>query len=674
MIWLASFPRSGNTFFRNVLYEVYGIESSTFHMDPNREVDQGFGNYPVVKTHLLPGQLPFPEAKSVYIVRDGRDSLVSIAHHRKDIVEPGTDFYVNLLEAILSPGGSNFGGWKRNVEEWIAKADILIHFEELVQDPIGQVERLRAIMDLPEPDIEKLPSFEKLKMGAPQYGGGKPEQRHLGLAKKHFRKGKRGSWKEEMPPELEEMFWGHCSQLMQQLGYDRQEGYVGNPLPAKALAPDTRQKVLIEATKMFSGHQDGVQRYLTELVGHIREVLPFFPNLEVSLYNRGAIQPLPEPIRNKTEPSVATAEKKPAYQRLEGDFGYETVLLRIKGAIKWLLPRGIYRSLSGLYRQGPFRKLLAGLRSKKVEAVVRVYLEQLESYHLIHVPLPQNMHWVEQIEKPVVVTAHDFTHRLFPEYHTAENIQLAEAGMQAALQRNATYLSISEATARDLIDQYPVRADRIYHTLEGASRGRFNKRAAAAPIDSIQKKYGLLDLPYLLCLSTIEPRKNLVNTVKAFLQMLEQEPEYQYQLVICGRKGWKTEELFADLETDHSQICFTGFVDDEDLPVLYGNARALCYVSHYEGFGLPILEAMSCGTPVVFGNNSSMPQVAGPGGLAADSEDISSICAQMKRMVSDDQLHRELSAAAWRHSNTFSWWKTAFDTLRAYQSILDKQP
>ncbi|MEM8584903.1 MAG: sulfotransferase domain-containing protein, partial [Bacteroidota bacterium] len=167
MIWLASFPRSGNTFFRNVLYEVYGLSSSTYHKDPQRVHDPDFASAPVVKTHLLPAQLPesLQDKPSVYIVRDGRDSLVSIAHHRKDIVAPGTDFYNNVIEATLAQGRSFFGGWSENVNQWTAKADVIIRFEDLIRDPIREVEKLRTIIDLPEPDLRKLPNFETLKFG-----------------------------------------------------------------------------------------------------------------------------------------------------------------------------------------------------------------------------------------------------------------------------------------------------------------------------------------------------------------------------------------------------------------------------------------------------------------------------------------------------------------------------
>ena len=180
MIWLASFPRSGNTFFRNVLFHVYGLESSEYHMEPNKEVNPKFRDYPIVKTHLLPSQLPpdTQSAKSVYLIRDGRDALVSIAHHRKDIVAPGSNYYRNLAEAIIAYNGSFFGGWSGNVEAWSKKADIIIRFEDLIKDPIGEIEKLRAIMELPKPDLSKLPDFKSLREGTSKYGSGDKDDKN----------------------------------------------------------------------------------------------------------------------------------------------------------------------------------------------------------------------------------------------------------------------------------------------------------------------------------------------------------------------------------------------------------------------------------------------------------------------------------------------------------------
>ncbi len=224
MIWLASFPRSGNTYFRNILYEVYGIESSSYHTT-NGIVDlPEYETFQVVKTHMLPSQLPekYKNAKSVYLVRDGRDALVSIAHHRKDIVVPGSNYYKNLLEAVLARGGSFFGGWGGNVEEWSLQADLVIKYEDLIKNPIKELEKVNKIMDLPEPKVDKLPSFADLKNGTPKYGTEKKNQDKMAkkeLSKKFYRRGIAGSYKDELPYIFRILFWLKNRKQMKKLNY-----------------------------------------------------------------------------------------------------------------------------------------------------------------------------------------------------------------------------------------------------------------------------------------------------------------------------------------------------------------------------------------------------------------------------------------------------------------------
>lgn len=227
MIWLASYPRSGNTFFRIVLDEVYGIESSTFPMGQHKQKQPGYDykNFKVVKTHLVPVQLE-PKDRSipaVYLVRDGRDALISWAHRQVDIVSPGSEFYPTLKSGILAKKGSHWGGgWSQHVNAWLPRADIVIRFEDLITNPIENFEKLRQIMDLPEPKIENLPTFKDLQSKRMKYGSGSsenPEEEQNAHRKKFFRKGKVGTWKEEMPEELHELFWVHHGTAMDQMGY-----------------------------------------------------------------------------------------------------------------------------------------------------------------------------------------------------------------------------------------------------------------------------------------------------------------------------------------------------------------------------------------------------------------------------------------------------------------------
>ena len=235
-LWLASYPRSGNTFFRIILHEVYGVESSAFNTDHQRPFDKDYASYQVVKTHLLPQNLnpPDPEIPAVYIVRDGRDSIVSIAHQTKDIVTPGSDFESNMMEAILAARGSFFGGWSKNVTEWLKRASVVIRFEDLIENPIECVERIRPFMELPEPKVERLPTFEDLKQNDYQFNSQKmwSKKRRALKRDKFFRRGKVGSWKDEMSEELHLLFWQLHGKTMVELGYTD-----GMPPPAEIAKP-----------------------------------------------------------------------------------------------------------------------------------------------------------------------------------------------------------------------------------------------------------------------------------------------------------------------------------------------------------------------------------------------------------------------------------------------------
>jgi len=209
------------------MHEVYGLESSAYQLDPSKQKED-YLSYPVVKTHVLPHQLEpsDPSIPVVYLVRDGRDSVVSMAHHTKDIVQPGSDYKQNLKEIILARHGTHFGGWGNNVLTWMKRADLVIRFEDLITEPIATVEKLRAVIDLPEPQPEKLPTFDDLREKSTPYGPNKKKsgQEDYGeKKKKFFRRGIAGAWKDELPQEYQEMFWFFNSEAMRAVGYTEGE-------------------------------------------------------------------------------------------------------------------------------------------------------------------------------------------------------------------------------------------------------------------------------------------------------------------------------------------------------------------------------------------------------------------------------------------------------------------
>lgn len=188
-----------------------------YHALPDRDVPADFATYPFVKTHLLPHQLPAvgEEWPVVYIIRDGRDSVVSEAWHRKDFHAPRSKIRFNMLEAILAAGGSHFGGWGHHVQAWLPRADVIIRFKDLLIDPLSEVDKIRSLTDLPSPDTDHLPTFLTQKMGVPKYGRVSKEGRN----RKFFRKGKTGSWQEEMPDWMHATFWRYHGDVMDAVGY-----------------------------------------------------------------------------------------------------------------------------------------------------------------------------------------------------------------------------------------------------------------------------------------------------------------------------------------------------------------------------------------------------------------------------------------------------------------------
>lgn len=218
MYWIASYPRSGNTFLRILFKEVYGIYTWEGYGEetPENVLGERFkhkkeGVPILIKTHELPSntQIEHTKLKSIYLVRDGRDAVTSMAHHRSNIVTPGSEFIFNLRTAVLAPFGTSFGGWSKHVNQWAKHADIIIRFEDLISDPINELQKLEKVIDLPQGDYSKIPSFKDLKSKKYSLGSGNDKLTKFQQQKrreKFFRSGKVNEWKTSVPRPLQNIF------------------------------------------------------------------------------------------------------------------------------------------------------------------------------------------------------------------------------------------------------------------------------------------------------------------------------------------------------------------------------------------------------------------------------------------------------------------------------------
>ena len=226
-------------------------------------------------------------------------------------------------------------------------------------------------------------------------------------------------------------------------------------------------------------------------------------------------------------------------------------------------------------------------------------------------------------------------------------------------------------TARDLQTFWPHLQGRISVVQGAADHRLFHRVADAQRLRAARQKYNISPRPFLLALSTLQPRKNFARLIRAF-HAARQEARLPHQLVIGGKKGWLYEEIFDTvLELGlQDDVRFPGFIADEDLAALFSAAEFFVYPSLYEGFGLPILEAFACGTPVLTADNSCLPEAGGKGALYVDAESIESIADGIVQLASQPDLRARLAALGQAHARQFTWRRSLQQLRAAYEQAL----
>lgn len=268
---------------------------------------------------------------------------------------------------------------------------------------------------------------------------------------------------------------------------------------------------------------------------------------------------------------------------------------------------------------------------------------------------------------PTILTVHDLIFKVFPEHHKRLNHIFLNRAMPLFVQHADAIITISEASKADIIYFYQTPPEKI-HVIYEAAAPNFTAPSPEA-IEGVRYKFNL-PARFLLVVGTIEPRKNYSRLVRVLMRLRQKDPDLK--LVVVGSKGWLFEDFYQTIADEQAteHVIFPGFVPDADLPALYGAATVAVMPSLYEGFGLPLLEAMACGKPVVSSNSASLPELGGDVPLYFDPSDDDAMLAALEQVLLDEDLQTQMQKAGIERARQFSWDVTAAQTLDVYQMFV----
>jgi glycosyltransferase involved in cell wall biosynthesis len=267
---------------------------------------------------------------------------------------------------------------------------------------------------------------------------------------------------------------------------------------------------------------------------------------------------------------------------------------------------------------------------------------------------------------PLIVTIHDVSYWRHPYWFSVRDRLVLKTGIALSVARASGILTISRHAGEEIKACYGVNDERLTVTPLAVGPQFRNAESTAPPVESIPA--GLASIPYFLAVGNLQPRKNIERLIEAFA-LFKKNTALPHRLVVAGQAKWRESDIVRALARHgfSSDVLFPGYIPDTDLVRLYQGAEAFVYPSLYEGFGLPILEAMACGTPVISSSTSAMPETAGKAALLADPLDINAWAHAMATLVLQPGLRDQLNREGLARAALFSWKQTARLTLDAYQ-------
>ncbi|HET6465831.1 MAG TPA: glycosyltransferase family 1 protein [Nitrospiria bacterium] len=322
----------------------------------------------------------------------------------------------------------------------------------------------------------------------------------------------------------------------------------------------------------------------------------------------------------------------------------------------------LYKSVQSIARKfgGPYQ---ASQVVKETIFKLGCLSQKMDLYHETnYVPLP--------FQGPIINTVFDLSILLWPETHPENRRRYFEKYFYKRLPWAAHMITTSEATKSQMIEHLNIKPDKITVTYLGVDDSFAGVPAETAR--AVLSHYGLAYGSYILYVGTLEPRKNITAVLQAYAQ-LPKKIQSAYPLVLAGGKGWLMEDLDEEIKRHRiaSSTILTGYVSKAHLPSLYSGATVFVYPSLYEGFGLPPLEAMACGAPVITSDVSSLPEVVGPAGVLVAPRDVKRLKDEMERVIEDSSHRALLSKLGLERSRQFTWEACARQTVDVYNRVLN---
>jgi glycosyltransferase involved in cell wall biosynthesis len=294
-------------------------------------------------------------------------------------------------------------------------------------------------------------------------------------------------------------------------------------------------------------------------------------------------------------------------------------------------------------------------------------LKEADIFHSTFTKIPDDTKKYKNLKR--FLTLYDMIPILHPEYVSNDRNHPVVHSV-ASVDDESWVVAISEYSKQDFCEYKKFDTKRVIVTPLAADRDKFYPCQDTERIETIKKKYNIpAKAPYFLGLSALAPHKNIAHTLKCFFETIKQEKINDLYFVLVGHKAWDYDYIFKEIENTglKDRVIVTGYIKDEDLAPLYSGALAFFFMSIIEGFGLPPLEAMQCGTPAVTSNTSSLPEVVGNAGLMASPYDKETLCGYMSKLYNDSIFRADLSKKVLVQASLFSWEKFTQDTINAYQ-------